>query len=487
LVFDMEERLKKLDYLFHPRSIAFIGATEMIAKWGFIIFNNILSGGYEGKLFPVNPGRKSILGVKAYPSVRDIPDEVDIAVFTVPARQVIGTVGDCVAKGVKAGVVISAGFKELGGEYEGMETDLMAKARAGGMLLVGPNCQGICCPSSKLFAWMPNFYPPTGKVGVISQSGNIQGMLIGAVVEPGFGISKGVSSGNEADLKMEDFYAYYAQDNDVEVIASYVEGLNDGRRFFEYARDAAKRKPVIVLKGGQTDSGVSAAKSHTGAMAVSNRIFDAACRQAGVMLADSIEEAGVIAASFLNRPIPRGKRVGILTGGGGLGVVAADVCAKEGLEVVKLSAETLEKIGKLMPDWWVPGNPVDMVAGLNFASITPVMEILMRSGEIDSLIVLFIGPPQLDRARQPASAKGLDMRKIWETMTKEFGNYSVRLFELMRELKVPLYLVSNFQKEIGLSDIAPGDDNMVIYNTIESACRAAAAIAKYGERRHYRN
>lgn len=479
----MEERLKKLDYLFHPRSIAFVGATETIGKWGFIIFNNIISGGYEGRLFPVNPGRKSIQGINAYPSVRDIPDEVDLAVFTVPANQVIGAVEDCVAKGVKAGVIITAGFKELGGEKVGLEAELVAKARAGGMLLVGPNGQGICCPASKLYAWMPNFYPPDGRVGVISQSGNIQNMLIGGVVEPGFGVSKGVSSGNEADLKMEDFYAYYAQDPGVDVITSYIEGVNDGRRFFEYARAATKRKPVIVIKGGQTDSGVLAAKSHTGAMAVSNRIFDAACRQAGIMLSASIEDASIMAASFLNRPLPQGRRVGILTGGGGLGVVAADVCAKEGLEVVNLSGETLEKIGKMMPDWWVPGNPVDMVAGLNFASIIPIMEILMKSGEIDLLIVLFIGPPHVERARKPASGKGMDLRKVWEAMTKQFSNYSNELSDLMHKLGVPLYLVSNFKREIGVSMSSLGDKNIMIYDTIDSACRAAAAMARYFERR----
>lgn len=474
----MEERLKNLDYLFHPRSIAFVGATETIGKWGCIIFNNLVSGGYEGKVYPVNPGRKSVFGFKCYPSVRDIPDEVDLAVFTIPARQVVAVMDDCVARGVKTGVVISAGFKELGGEYVALEAELVAKARGGGMLLVGPNSQGICCADHELYSWMPFFFPPPGKVGVVSQSGNIQNILIAGVVTSGFGIAKAVSSGNEADLRKDDYFEYYAHDPTVEVILSYVEGITEGRRFIERVRAVTKEKPVIILQGGRTQSGVAAATSHTGALAVSDRLFESVCKQSGIIQVGSVDEAGIIASSFLNRPLPRGRRVGIVTGGGGLGVIAADVCTDLGLEVANLSPETLNRIGKLMPNWWVPGNPVDLVAGLRFDTIMPIIETLMKSGEVDSIMFIFIGPPDIEGTRTPRSDKGIDLRKMWDVMSKQFGNYADALFDLMHELKIPLYPVTNHKFNENIRD---RNRHLVIYSTIDSACRAISAMARYHE------
>jgi acyl-CoA synthetase (NDP forming) len=478
----METRLNNLDYVFNARSIAFVGATETMGKWGFLILNNIITGGYEGKIYPVNPGRDTILGLQAYPTVRDIPEEVDLAVFTVPARLVMGALDDCVAKGVKAGVVISAGFKELGGEGVEMEKELVRKAREGGMVLIGPNCQGVCCPGNRLYPWMPIlFHPPRGKIAYVSQSGNILNMLIGRAVYAGFGASKGVSSGNEADLKTEDYFSYFLEDEETDVIVSYIEGVNDGRRFIERARSASSVKPIVALKGGRTRSGISAARSHTGAMAVSEDLFEAACRQAGITLAWSIDEAGITAASFVNRPLPKGRRVGIVTGGGGLGVIASDVCSEEGLDIVQLSPQTLEKIGKLMPDWWVPGNPIDLVAGLDFTVIKPVIEILMKSGEVDAVMFLWIGAPRREKP-DLAGKGGVDISGVWDMIRQHFKDYAGELYDLMQELQVPLYVASNVQA----ADLADSSDEgdgryLMVYDSVESACRAIRAMATYHE------
>ncbi|HUT52210.1 MAG TPA: CoA-binding protein [bacterium] len=479
----MDQRLRALDYLFRPRSVAFVGATEKLQKWGFIVFNNLITGGYEGKLYPVNPGRETVLGLTAYPSVRDIPGEVDLAVFTVPAREVPAALDDCLMKRVKAGVVISAGFKELGGEWADVEMEMVRKARAGGMVLVGPNGQGICNPAAKLFAWMPHLYfPRPGKVAVISQSGNVQGILVEEVQKAGFGVSKGVSSGNEADLRSEDYYEYLANDPETEVILSYIEGVTDGRRFIEGARRAGAIKPIIALKGGRTSSGISAARSHTGAMAVDDRLFEAACRQAGIVRARTMDEAGIIAGSFLNRPLPRGKRVGIITGGGGLGVVAADTCAELGLDVVKLSEGTLARIGAMMPAWWSPGNPVDLVAGMNFQVVMPVMDLLMKSGEIDSLLLLFIGPPRSKEQEQAArNPQTEQLHKMWKAMSKMFAAFGDALLKKMRELRVPIYVVSNFNPAGEAGNGVPGPDHVSLFPTIESGCAAISAGARYHE------
>lgn len=478
----MDERLKKLDRAFNPRSIAFVGATEAAAKWGFIIFNNLIVGGYAGKLYPVNPGRDEVLGMKAYRSVGDIPGDVELAVVTVPAKNVVGAMEDCAAKGVQAAVVVSAGFRELGGDSARMEEELVRIADEAGMAVVGPNGQGICCPANGLYPWMPLFYPPEGSVGFICQSGNILNMLIGHVLDAGFGVSKAVSSGNEAQLKTEDYIEYLAHDPDTQVIAAYIEGVDDGRRFLEKVRRAALAKPVVVLKGGRSESGSAAARSHTGAMAVSERMFEAACRQAGVVMTRTIEETGLTATSFVNRPLPAGRRIGIVTGGGGLGVVAADACSEEGLEVVALSRETLDRIGKLLPDWWVPGNPIDLVAGLDLTIIGPILEILIESREVDVLLLIFIESPRTKTPTDPKAVKGFDISSIWDMMTGQAAERINELYQRMHETGLPLFVASNFRTGRGIGrKLAAGERQVVMYDDVEAACSAISSMVKYHE------
>lgn len=475
----MERKLENLDRMFFPRSVAFVGATESPNKWGNLIFDNMLAGGYQGEVYPVNPGRESVFGYKAYPLVREIPGEVDLAVLAVPTAGMEAAVEDCVAKKVKAAVAISAGFKELGGDNALRELELARKAREGGMVLAGPNGQGIACPKQKLFPWMPPYFPPHGPVAVISQSGNIQGLLVSEVMSYGFGLSKGVSSGNEADLKMGDYFRYLADDPDTGVILSYMEGVNGERTFLESARSASRRKPLVILKGGRTGSGVAAARSHTGAMAVSERLFESACRQLGITRARTISQAGMLASSFLNRPLPRGRRVGILTGGGGLGVLAADGCTEAGLGVAKLSSKTLQAIGEHMPDWWVPGNPVDLVAGLNFEAVLHAIDILLGSGEIDALMVLFVMQQQeLDPSPVFVNESRERARKRRRFMFKMVAALSELLFDSMHRFGVPIYSVTNHRPPPAREKDGTGvDKRMTVFRTIEDACAAIRCMA----------
>ncbi len=477
----MDTRYENLKYLFHPRSIAFVGATETMGKWGFIIFNNLLRGGWKGRLYPVNPGRENVLGLKAYPSVKDIPDEIDLAVFTVPARHVMASIEECVAKGVKAGLVISAGFKEMGGKNVDLEANLVEKARAGNMVLAGPNGQGLCCTSERLFPWMAQFYPRPGTVAVASQSGNVMNMFIDGVVKSGLGITKAVSSGNEADMKIEDYFQYFADDPGIDVIMSYIEGMVDGTRFKERIKNITPKKPVVVLKGGRTHFGASAASSHTGAMAVSDDLFSAMCRQYGIIQARTIDEGGFLAASFVGRPLPRGNRIAIITGGGGLGVIASDRCYEEGLETVKLSDKTLDKLRKLLPDWWVPGNPVDLVAGLNPAVIMPIMEILIKSGEIDSLMLLFIVPPQSSwDATLTENAGGVEIPDWKKLIIENYPIVSKKLHDLSHDYNVPIYSVMNITDQEGISLAEKqGDEPVAICDNIEMTCHAVGEMYRY--------
>ncbi len=479
-----DERLQRLDALFNPESIAFIGATEDTSKWGFIICNSVLRGGWQGRLYPVNPGRDKILDLPAYPTVVDVPDEVDLAIITVPAKHIPRVIDNCVKKQVKTGLIITAGFKEMGGEQEQAESEIVARAREGGMVLVGPNCQGICCPASRLYPHMPShFYPPPGKVAVVSQSGNILNMIIGNVYDAGQGLAMGVSSGNEADLRLEDYLSYMAEHPDVESIVAYIESLPDGRRFFEQAAKVTRQKPVIVLKGGRTSAGQQAASSHTGAMAVRDELFADFCRQTGIVMADTIEEAGILGASFVNRPLPGGKRVAVLTGGGGLGVVAADTCADEGFDMVRLSDETIGKLKKLLPDWWVPGNPVDLVAGNRFETLLPIIEILLKCNEIDALIFTFVGPPRIDRNDIPEEEKGgMEPPNMLKLIGDFIPAFMTEIQKMSWETGVPVYPVVNLPdlEHLPFAELL-ADSPETIYRNVEPACRALTAMANYQE------
>lgn len=477
-----KQRIKHLDALFNPKTIAFIGASEETSKWGFIVFNSILRGGWPGRIFPVNPGRETVLGLKAYDSVKDIPDEIDLAVMTVPARYVPMVIDDCLSKNVKAGLIISAGFREMGGEQKQIEAEMVARARSGGMVLVGPNCQGIFCPSSRLYAHMPrNFFPPPGNVAVVSQSGNISNMIIGAVYDAGQGIAMGVSSGNEADLRLADYLAYMADKPEVAAIVAYVESISKGRRFFERAACVTRRKPVVILKGGRTPSGKKAASSHTGALAVEDQLFADICRQTGIVQAHTIEEAGILAASFVNRPLPRGKRVAIMTGGGGLGVIAADICSDEGFEVVPLSNETIDKLRQYLPDWWVPGNPVDLVAGNRFDTILPILEILLRSGEIDSIIFTFVGPPRIERSDiADKERRGVQPPNLFESLGAFIPAFIDQVQELSFACGVPVYPVFSLPDIVQSPFVEmPVKKPGAVYKDVEPACRALAAMHEY--------
>ncbi|MEW6441571.1 MAG: CoA-binding protein [bacterium] len=388
----MNDRIRAMEKIFSPRSIAFVGASNKRMKWGGIVFRNLRKGGYEGEIYPVNPGEQEIQGYKAYPDVSSIPADVDLAIFTIPAHLVPEAISDCVRKGVGAGVVITAGFSELGPEGRVLQDEMIRRAKAGGMVLVGPNGQGIAVPENKLYPWLPIFRPAHGSVGIASQSGNVSTALAEQLAELGFGCSKVISAGNCADLGWGDYLGYFAADPDTQVVLLYIEGIEDGRKFFESAKKASLAKPIVLLKGGRTEAGTRAAASHTGVMAGSDHVFSSLCRQAGIVRAETAEQAAILAAAFVSTSLPAGRRLGIVTGGGGYGVLSADAAAKRGLNLVRLSDATVEKLRKHLPPWWSPNNPVDMVGNLGaHGGPMDLIPILMESGEVDGVIFLSAG------------------------------------------------------------------------------------------------
>lgn len=400
--------------LFAPESVAIVGATDSPGKWGFRILFNALEGGYQGRLYGVNPKHTVLLGVPCFPSVSALPEAVDLALIVVPPQGVHACLRECAAKGVRAAVVITAGFGELNDSAaRAAQAELIRMARDSGMLVVGPNCAGVASPAPKqLFCGMIARYPGAGKLSIVSQSGNVGGTALTWAALHQVGLARFVSSGNEAAAQTEDYLAFFAEDPQTASILSYVEGARDGRRFFEALRAAAARKPVVLIKGGRSQAGMKAAQSHTGALASEVRLFQAACRQAGAVVINDTYEAMEAAGVFACQPLPKGRRVGIISQGGGWGVITADACAEAGLDVAALPPETLAELDAFLPAWWNRGNPIDLVAGTDLTLLSRTVEVIMRCPAVDAVILLGIGYIASSRARLAHSPRakehGLD-------------------------------------------------------------------------------
>jgi acyl-CoA synthetase (NDP forming) len=378
--------------LFHPRSVALVGASKDPKKWGFSLLFNIAKGGYPGRVYPINPREGQILGFKAYPSMAQVPEPVDQAILVVPSSDMPKVIQECGRNGTKVGVVITAGFGEVDRKGKNIEAEMVALARSLGMRLVGPNCQGIVSTwGSSLYAHMPPQFPPPGPLGVVSQSGNLATSLIEAGRQVGIGFSRIVSSGNEADLQTPDFLEFLAGDPKTEIVLSYLEGAKDGRKFFQTARKVSARKPFLMVKAGQTEAGVKAAFSHTGALAGSAGLFSGLGRQMGIIQAETIEEMVDLAAALATQPLPKGRRVGIVTLGGGWGVLAADFCAKAGLIIEELSSGMIGELNAILPSWWNRMNPVDMVAGYRKGDLLTSIELFLESNRFDGVLLLGLG------------------------------------------------------------------------------------------------
>jgi len=382
--------VEELHPLFNPRSVAVIGATNNWNKWGFSTFTSARHG-FEGEVYPVNNTESEVLGRKAFARVTDIPGQVDLAVFVIPASSVPSVMEDCVAKGVKAGVIISAGFAETGEEGKRLQDEVLRIARKGGLRFIGPNCMGYWSASSELRAFMFPMPVKDGPLAFVSQGGNVGGAVIMSGYRRGLGFHRYVSCGCAADIQIEDYIEHFGEDPEVKVILAYVEGLSEGGRFLEKVRRVTTRKPVVVLKAGRTDAAARAITSHSGALAGSDEAYDAAFQSIGVSRVETPEELLDVAIGFLTQPLPRGRNVAILTPGGSYGVLCADACASEGLNVVRLPDETVAALDKVFPPRWSHGNPVDPAGDRNFVTYLTAPGKLLKVDEVDSLIFMGFG------------------------------------------------------------------------------------------------
>ncbi len=474
--------------LFYPRSVAFIGASAQMGKWGHMLLCNTISGGYQGEVYAVNPKGGVIAGKSAFKTIAEIPGEVDLAVVTVPAAGIMNLIPQLKAKGIKHVLLITSGFGETGSEGKNLERQLVQEARDAGILVLGPNTMGICNPHIQFFCTGTSVRPKAGSTAVVAQSGNMGTQLLAFAEAQGIGIRAFSGSGNEAMITIEDYMEGFEVDELTRTVMLYIESVKQGRRFFESARRVSHKKPIVLLKGGQTRAGNRAASSHTGAMATNTRLFDAVCRQAGIVKVDQPMELLDLSAAFSSLPLPKGNRIAIMTLGGGWGVVTADLCNQFGLEVPELSSSLIARIDTILPPYWSRSNPIDLV-GENDPSIPlTVMEALLQWQGCDAVINLGILGRRIFLKRLAASVEQADpsySREFLDAAVNGFtdfeNSYIEQIVRLMETYGKPVFGVSLLtdEKDATVYRVKGHRLKGVFYETPERAVKAAARMVEY--------
>ncbi len=390
---------------FEPRVVAVVGANRERGRIGSEVLRNLRETGFTGTLVPVHPDADSIEGLKAYPAIAAVPIPIDLAVIVVPAARVAAVVDECVAKGVKALVVISAGFAESGPEGRAMEAALVDRIRDAGIRMIGPNCMGIINtdPAFKLNATFSPVYPPTGRVAFSTQSGALGLAILDYVRKLNLGISSFASIGNKADVSGNDLIQYWSLDPRTDVILLYLESFGNPKKFGQIARRVGRHKPIVAVKAGRSSAGARAASSHTGARATSDALVDTLLRQAGVIRTFTLDELFDVAALLSSQPVPAGRRVAIVTNAGGPAILAVDACEANGLELPPLAPESEAGLRTFLPPAASVANPVDMIASAGAEEYRRAIALVAADPNVDSLIVIFI-PPIPAAAEQVASA-----------------------------------------------------------------------------------
>jgi acyl-CoA synthetase (NDP forming) len=383
-----------LKFFFEPQSVAVVGASRDPQKDGNIILQNVMNS-FHGKIFPVNPSGGEICGLKAYPSLTDIPEEVDLAIIIVPAKIVPGVMEDCAKKHVRGVIIEGMGFAEVGAEGKRLQDRIVEIATKNGIRVIGPNCTGIV--SKNL---VTSFFKirdvPDGNVVMIGQSGLLAaGMASDIVTNKTLNIRKFCSIGNKCDIDENDLLEFFKEDDSTRVISMYLESFRNGRRFVEIAKQVTPKKPVIVLYGGRTEAGAKAAKSHTGSIASNAKVVDAALEQTMCVKADDFNELMEFAKVFSTQPVPKGNRVAVVTAAGSVGVVLSDLCEQYGLKMMPLSKQTIDRLKGIFPEWLQPTNPIDLwftIEKLGYTrAISESIDAALSDPEIDCVIVVIAG------------------------------------------------------------------------------------------------
>ena len=485
----MSELLERFRPLFYPRGIVITGVSSHPGKFGTVAYHNLLSCGYKGSLYPINREGVESFGRPTWKSVAEIPaGSADLAFICTPNQVNEQLLRECAAVGVRAAFVASAGYGE---SEDGQESErrLLALGEELGMLIAGPNGQGLISTGVSMCAQIVAPNPPAGPISVVSQSGNLASSYMNYSCLTGVGVSKAISCGNSAQLEIADYLEYYAEDPETSVSLCYLEGVEDGRRFLDTARAHTARKPLVVMRGGVTVAGKSAASSHTGALASDDRIFSGVCRQAGITRADTIEEAFEAAASFATQPLPRGPRTLVFTVAGGWGVLTSDACVAAGLELVALPDDLRDEIDRRVPSRWSRGNPIDLAGGETRDTIPEVLDLMAAHDDVDAIIYLGIGiqasQAQMFRDGPFFPDHGLD--RIGGFHETQDRRYALAAAEASERHQKPILIASDLvytDRRYGNTGTqAVGESGRICYPSGHRAVRALAQMVQYSRYR----
>ncbi|HHI96634.1 MAG TPA: CoA-binding protein [Thermodesulfatator atlanticus] len=427
-----------LDFLFRPKAVAVVGASREPGKVGHTVLENLLSAGFRGAIYPVNPKAQEILGLKAYPSVSAIPGEVELAVIAIRAPLVPQVIEECGKKGVRAAVILSAGFRETGREGAQLEREVLTKAQKFGLRIVGPNCLGVLDTYARLNVTFAAVKPLRGAVGFFSQSGALCLHLLEWSRAEKVGLSRFVSLGNKCDVSEVECLRALGEDPHTRVILGYLEGIDDGRAFVEVAREVSRKKPVVIFKSGVTGAGARAASSHTGSLAGSEQAFSAAVKKARVIRAATLQEFFDQALFFALQPPMKGPAVAVLTNSGGPGIVAADAIERSALEIPTLGPETVDKLRKILPPYAAFYNPVDVAGDADAERYEKALQILLEDPKINGILIILSHTATVDPAEV---AERIIRKKGKKPLTACFlGKESVRKgASLLKRKGVPVF------------------------------------------------
>ena len=474
--------------LFYPRRIAFVGASAQFGKWGHMLFANTVGGGFKGDVYLVNPRGGKIAGRDVYRRITEIPEAIDLVVVTIPAAHVRGLLPEMKQKGIRNMLLITSGFGETGAIGLDLEQTLVKEAREAGVLILGPNTMGICNPHIHFYGTGSPVRPKAGHTAVVAQSGNMGTQLLAFAEQQGIGIRGFAGSGNEAMLTIEDFLEGFEHDPLTRTVMLYIESVKQGRRFFESAQRVSRQKPIVLLKGGQSLAGNRAAASHTGAMASDTAVFNAMCHQAGIVKVDRPMELLDLSAAFSSLPLPAGNRAAIMTLGGGWGVVTADLCAQNGIDVPPLDDAIVQRVDTMLPPYWSRTNPVDLVGENDLDLPLAVMEELLRWDGCDAVINLGILGRRIFVKRLTEATAVADpdldpefLELARKTLQSFEETYVQRIAMLCAKYGKPVFGVSLLREDGDRTvyTVDGCDFNGVFFETPERAVQAFAKMVEY--------
>ena len=447
----LNQRLSaSLKSIFKPRSVAIVGASNNPKRWGYHTLRNMIEAGFRHRLYPVNPNETEIQGIPCHAGVSQIPAAVDLAVIVVNTSQVADVIAECIEKKVKGGIVISAGFAEIGQKGAQLQKQVAHAAKKAGFYFLGPNCWGIWSSEGNVNTLLnKDMHLPHGPVAFVSQSGTLGEYFFNATQKFGFGASKFVSCGNQACISLTDVLEYLGDESETRVITAYVEDVGDGRRFLEVARQVAAKKPLLLFKAGSTPAAARAAKSHTAALAGNDAIFEAACRQTGILRCHNFMDMFAIADALCHQPIPRGKRVAVISPGGGFCVTAAEACSRLGLELPAMTAEAQKRLrAEMTPFGPPPVNPIDSIGRKSSSAYLNIIEIVADQDYIDG-IIMTPSLDRLDRGRSPESGiKKIKQAEATAAIAQKYGKPLIcasehklegPIFEIYKRRHIPFF------------------------------------------------